>query len=221
MNTIYVDIETLPDLRPNAREAARSRVRVPGNFKKPESIEAYIEENTEDEWRRTALDGGYGQVLCVSIAVDDEEPVTSIVTPSEQDDRLIVADALQSLADHPIHLVVGHNVLWDLKFLYHRAMVLSLGDIYWRAVRAGLPHNPQPWSDQVFDTSYEWTQDRSRGIKLDDLCQILDINTPKQDGLDGSTVFDYWVERRLDEIAAYCAADVQATREIHRRIARR
>lgn len=217
----FIDIETLPDLREGARELARSLIKVPGNYSKPDSIAKYIEDNVDGEWRKTALNGGYGQVLCVS-AMHDGVQTTFLRAADAVDDRQVVSDFLTWATTQRFSLVVGHNVLWDLKFLYHRAMVLELGPLYWGAVMAcGWPHNPALWSDSVFDTSYEWTQDRGRGISLDELCGILGVETPKQNGLTGATVYDYWLAGKADEIVAYCEADVRAAKALYERLSTR
>jgi predicted PolB exonuclease-like 3'-5' exonuclease len=54
-------------------------------------------------------------------------------------------------------------------------------------------------------------------VSLDYLCRAFGIETPKKD-LDGSKVDAYFKEGRAREIAAYCAADVDATAALYRRL---
>jgi predicted PolB exonuclease-like 3'-5' exonuclease len=49
------------------------------------------------------------------------------------------------------------------------------------------------------------------------LCLALSIPTPKGD-LDGSKVWQYVQDGRHEEVAAYCRRDVEATRQVHRRM---
>ena len=69
---IYLDIETIPSQRDDVRGLSWQRVKVPANYKDPQKIEAYKYEHAEEEYRKTALDGGYGELCCIGWAVDDE-----------------------------------------------------------------------------------------------------------------------------------------------------
>lgn len=224
--SLVLDLESLPSLAPGAREAAKARVKVPGNYSKPESIAKYIEENAEEEYRRTALDGGYGELLCVSFAYDDGSPITysrfgfDTLAPDADTnivdigEKVLLKEVLYQLSTLPqFGVVIGHNITWDLKFLYQRAVIHGLVPEYIRV----LPISPSPWAGQVFDTSYAWTWDKNRGIKLGELCNILGVPSPK-DGLDGSQVFDAFQEGGLHEIIKYAEQDVVATRAVYKRL---
>ena len=215
MRRVFLDLESLPS--PAGPEAFKNKLKPPGNYSKPESIAKWLEENAESEWRKTALDGGYGELLCVGYAIDDDQPVVLL-----RDDELLVpergllADFLGGLAsyDQPA-MFIGHNITWDLHFLYKRAAVYGLLDLY---RQARLPIAPSPWSPELFDTMYQWTWERNKGIKLSELCDILGIDSPKGE-MDGSNVYDYHLAGRHNEIATYCMGDVEAVREIYKRLA--
>lgn len=224
---LFLDVETLPASDPAVKERLLANLKAPGQYKKEESIARWIEENAEAEWRKTSLDGGYGELLCIGFALDDDE---ADVTMRFLDDGTEVASerdllerflgGLRAYTNGQPLTVVGHNILWDLKFLYHRAAVLGLLDHY-RAAK--LPINPSPYGGQVFDTSREWTWDPHRGIALGELCDILGIENPKCEVngmlLSGATVYDFHLAGYHGEIIDYCARDVEAVREVYKRLA--
>jgi predicted PolB exonuclease-like 3'-5' exonuclease len=61
-----------------------------------------------------------------------------------------------------------------------------------------------------------WAGARNR-VSLDKLCKAFGIETPKG-GIDGSKVWDYVKAGKIDEVAAYCARDVEATRKVYKRL---
>lgn len=219
--TIYIDVETVPDQSEGAPERALSLLKVPGNYSKPETIAKWLQENGEKAWRDTALNGAYGELLCIGFAFDDYAPDTIYrdleLVNSEYAQLSIFLEVLRDL-DEPF-TVVGHNIMWDLKFLYHRAAVLGLLDEY-RAAR--LPINPSPYAGEVYCTSQAWTWEHRQGIKLGELCDILGIDNPKCEVggqlLDGSSVYDFHLAGHDDLIAEYCKRDVNAVREIYKRL---
>jgi len=212
---ITLDIETLPSQKPGAAEEAKARVKVPSNYSKPETIAKYIEENAEEAYRRTALDGGYGELLMVGTATDDAQPVVmkrgDLTSPDAERALLEVAFSALSAAAGPGTTWIGHNIAFDLKFLYQRAIIHQV------ALPAAFPVHPKPWDDRIFDTSYMWTGDHNRGIKLNELATILDIDSHKDD-FDGSMVWDAVQAGQVDMVAEYCAADVHLTRAIAARM---
>lgn len=211
--TIIVDIETCPDQREGAPERALQNLKVPGTHKKPETIAKWLDENADKAYRDTALDGGYGEIIIIGYALDDGEVETLSRRAGAPDEALMLKTFWSYVASATVAAPtwVGHNVLWDLKFLYHRSMVLGLD------VPTQLPLAPAPWSPQVADTSYMWTWDRTRSISLSELAGILGVEC-KTGGIDGSQVWDLAQQGEYDSLAAYCKEDVQAVREIYRRL---
>lgn len=170
-----------------------------------------------DAIAQTALDGFYGQIVCISYAIDEEAPVSIYRQGWETAERAILEDFFTALKliynpskmERPVF--VGHNhVAFDLPFIYKRAVINQI------APPAVLPINCKPWDDRVFDTMVKAAGDKGR-IGMDRLCRVLGI-PGKGDGMDGSKVLGACQEGRIDEVAAYCAADVIRTREIYNRL---
>jgi hypothetical protein len=167
--------------------------------------------------RKTGLDGSFGRVCVVGIAVDDE-PVQTFY--SDTDERQVLTafnDVLTKVTAHDNFTCcfVGHNVVqFDLRFLMQRHIVNGIRPClaFSRSVAA------KPWeTDKVFDTMTQWGGTGGR-ISLDRLCKALGIKSPKGE-ITGATVYDAVLAGRIKDVAAYCEQDVLATREVFKRIA--
>lgn len=217
-NHVFLDCETIPEQRPDAIDRARSRIKVPGNFSKPESIAKYLSEKAEEAWLKTSLDGTYGEVVCATFVVEDQpEPVTVVRRLDDPEADFLVelwrrlTDALDdAYVREPIW--VGHRVgSFDLRFLYHRSVVHGVRPPY--DIRPDL----KPWHPSVRDTSYMWTGEANSGIALDLLAEALGIPSPKE-LFDGSQVWKLVSGGRYDELVAYNQGDTLTTREVYRRL---
>jgi 3'-5' exonuclease len=213
---ITIDIETIPSQKPDAAEKARGRITAPANYKDPEKIAAYIEAKAAEAWQRTALDAGYGEIVCIGYALGDEEPATALYRDYRKDsERELLETFWDMIAETllPAPRWIGHRVAWfDLRFIWRRSVVLGV------EIPQPIPFDEAPWSLQVCDTSYMWSGEKG-GIKLGDLCDILGITNPKED-LDGSRVWEYVEAGRIHDVADYCIADVEAAREAYQRMVR-
>lgn len=215
---LHLDIETLPTDRADVIDMLAASIKAPAQYKKPESIAQWLEENKIAELdalrRKTALDGAFGRVCCIGVAIDDIEPGVFCGGP----ESAMLADFSTYLSildcDRYTTLVVGHNVAgFDLRFLLQRYIVNRLP----------IPHlikhaaSAKPWeSEKVFDTMCQWAGVGNR-ISLDKLCMALGVPTSKS-GITGATVYDEWLKGNIEGIADYCKRDVDATREVFRRM---
>ena len=240
---IYLDIETVPAQRPDILDELKASMSADlaskiaaiaptGNYKKQETIDAWyadeapkirlamqseFENELDSTYRKTSFDGAFGQVCVIGFAINDE-PAITLFNEDWQDERTLLenfACCLTSDIEHKDFVtVVGHNVAsFDLRFLMHRYIVNGIRphSVISRAAQA------KPWeSDKVFDTMVQWAGVGNR-IKLDKLCKALDVPTPKGD-IDGSMVWDFVNAGRIDEVATYCKKDVEATRQVYKRM---
>lgn len=223
MDRIYIDIETIPGQAPWVRDEVADKVKPPATLKKAESIQAWHDNEkaaaVEEAWQRTGLDGTYGQVICVRWAADDGDVGGSYCQSLDLKDEAALLEFLwkdmheiHSGTSHMKPVLVGHNIAgFDLPFLWRRSVVHGLRPPLW------WPKNPKPWSDAVYDTMLQWSaSDRDR-ISLDRLCKALGL--PGKG--DGPTGADVWPMAQRGEFAAisdYCAADVERTRALHKRM---
>jgi len=213
---IYLDIETIPSQRNYVRDRIWSAVEPPKNYTKPESREKWLAEHRNEvadkAWRETALDGGYGEVVCVCFAVEDgvvnvhDRPA---MYNSERELLSAVFESIRLTVGGQSPTYVGHCIGFDLKFLHHRAIVCGVNP------RLGMPYNAPPWRGMYIDTMYEWCGARG-GIKLVELCDVLGIEV--DDEIDGAGVWDAWRDGDYAKVSEHCRADVLRVREIERRL---
>ena len=219
-NSGYVDIETIPDQAPGALDAIRQTIRPPANYSKPETVAKWMAENAEADadrqWRKTALSGTSGGIVCVGFAVGDSPVEALHRSPGDPEKGLLAAlwERLSALVldeGHGHGAAVewcGHNVGFDLRFLRQRSIVHRV------APTLRIDPNAGHGAGHLFCTMQEWAGIRET-IGLDALCKALGIESPKDGGMDGGKVYDAWAEGRADEVAAYCKRDVEAVRAVY------
>lgn len=244
---LYADIETIPAQRPDVLEeiraaerstlgAAIAAIKPPGNYKKQETIDEWLateapkiaqglqdafEATVDAAYRKTGLDGAFGQIACVSFAYLDGEPYTVWNADWQRDDyekmvleglSLMLSDTIPQSMQRAVQ-VVGHNVAaFDLRFLVQRSIVRGIRPhpVLMAAAQA------KPWEqEKVYDTMLQWAG-VGRTISLDKLCRALGMQG--KGDMDGSKVWDYVKAGRIAEVADYCADDVRKVRAVHQRM---
>ncbi|MCA8266468.1 3'-5' exonuclease family protein [Burkholderia vietnamiensis] len=178
-----------------------------------------LDETVEAEYRKTSFNGALGQIAVFGLAVDDREP-QMFYSPNWQDpdaEHRVVAEAFEFIADtfrpesmrSPIF--IGHYISgFDLRFIFQRAVILGIKP------PSFIPFHARPWDDGIFDTMTQWAGHNGT-IKLDALCRALGV-PGKTEGMDGSQVWDYVRSGRIAEVAAYCADDIDASRNCYKRM---
>jgi len=207
MTQLIIDIETIPSQRPGVIEEIRANIQPPATFKKPESIAEWMKENADtaaDElYRKQSFDGSKGEIVCIGWAVGNDAPRSAFRDVGQSEADMLGWFFNSVLTDE--YEIIGHNVLaFDIRFLYQRSVINRVKPTF------NLWQNERYTGGKVFDTMTAWAGWGNR-ISLKNLCAALEIPV-KTDGLDGSKVFDYWKDGRIEEIQAYCKTDVEATR---------
>ena len=207
INKLFIDIETIPCQQPDLCAALVERIAPPSNYKDPEKIAAWKADKTASVVAATGLDGTFGEVCCIGVALDNAAPIA--FTGHETD---ILSQFIDYLVDdvgvmtHPMW--IGHNICgFDLRYLWQRHIIHGL------RMPVGIPHNAKPWSDGVFDTLYEWCGADTRNHGLDMLCQVFGIATKPHKS---SEVAELHRAGNLQAIEELCLHDVRATRELYR-----
>ena len=170
------------------------------NDKRARDFEEYI--------RGTSFDGGFGRILCIAYAIDDNP---ALVLCNPDDERKTLQDFWNLVQDNRVGLYVGHNVMdFDLRFIYQRSVVLGV-----------VPTVDLPFAryrnTPIFDTMKEWSKWGQNNIGLEHIALALGIPTPKE-GIDGSQVFDFYKAGKVKEICDYCMRDVDTTRAVYKRM---
>ncbi len=217
MIDIFIDIETIPNQSPEYRAMVRENIKAPAQYKKPDSIAAWLAENadtaTDEAIAKTSFDPAAGHIACIGWAVGDDDPRYYDMRKVEDEAACLDGFFHNIIAACDVHMVrwVGHYISgFDLRFLLNRAIVLGVK----LPSAMVLPRDIKPWSDQVFDTMTAWAGAKGT-ISQDNLAKALGL-AGKGD-FDGSMVAEAWANGEHDRIAAYCLKDVETVRAIYRR----
>lgn len=222
---IFIDIETLPTNNQVVRDRVSANVAPPGNYKKPESIAEWMategEKQKAEAINRTALDGTWGELLMIGLAVNDSE--VYVLTRSGNEGQMLyqfgqLVDGLcgsESKTGSWQHSAtwVGHNAQdFDLRFLWQRCKINGVKLPF--KLPVGKPNYSQ--GPFVFDTMKEWAGYGNR-IKQTDL--ELAFGIARDDQITGADVARMYAEGKLDVIENHCRQDVENLRAIYRRMA--
>lgn len=222
---IYIDIETIPGQAPWVKEFTDSTVHPPGNIKKPESIQKWFDEKGEqakaDAWHKTGLDATMGEIAVISYVSEEGAPPLSVyrgLNGSEANLLKLFFDTmkLRTESDRGRRTQLtfcGHCVLFDLGFIWRRAVIHGIRPC------EGFPvvHELKPWSAEIIDTCNMWRgTDKSTSGSMEALCKAFGLEG--KGDIDGSMVWDEIQKGNPDKVVTYCEADVERTRQIHRRM---
>jgi len=111
-----------------------------------------------------------------------------------------------------LHYIAAHNGKeFDFPFMCRRYLINQIRLPHMLEIRG-----KKPWEIlHLIDTMELWKfGDNKNFTKLELLCNIFDIPTPKDD-IDGSQVSDvFWEEENYERIAVYCEKDAIATAQL-------
>lgn len=206
----FTDIETLPDQRKGAKESIE--VSAPGQYKKPESIAKWLEENDDsarDEiWRRTALDGSKGEICVICSAIGGG--AVQSFSQEKLTERQMLTEYWEWLGDMVKSnqwLFVAHTAKFDVPFLWHRSVINQVKPLYFN------PHGRH--GQHHYCTMEQWAGFNNK-ISLDNLAKALGV-AGKTEGMDGSMVYDEWL-KNPQNVIDYCKQDVEVLRNVYNRM---
>lgn len=219
MFKLFIDIETIPGQRSDLYERVASKIKPPANYSKAETIEKWEVESKPElidkAWRNTALDGTWGEIICIGCAVDDG-PIDVLSRDLAQSEAFLIERFVDYLQSHRSQhhgsypIWIGHNVTWDIRFIWQRSIVNNV------LLPFLIPYNAKPWDKNIFDTCHEWKGTGNSSGSLDDLCTAMGIKG--KDGFDGSMVWDAIKAGEYQKVKDYCADDVIRARELYKRM---
>jgi hypothetical protein len=200
---VFLDVETLP---PDKGDPI---------------IRDRLTPDDEEEFRKLALDPAYGRLLCIGLIVEQDSKIKHCgVLGRNRDTNRFHLDEARTLRsfwkllngfDERRDLLIGFNLLdFDLHFICTRSVVKRVRPSF-NVCFARFRSHP------VFDVMWEFCHWKHR-IKLDDVAKILGLGSSKQNGIEGSSVYDLFLAGRHQEVADYCLRDVTLTRLIYHRM---
>ena len=209
---IVVDIESLPA----GDMPTPDTMKPPAQMKKADTIAKWREEEApklvEEEFKKRALDSMAGRILCIGVAINDEEPECFYHETHEQAVLVAFEQYIRKKID-PMYTItwIGHNILgFDALWMWRRAIKYDLG---WLARN----FNFNKWKGNIQDTMLMWACDNYQEKRsLDDIATFLGLGGKQ--GINGSMVYDMFKRGEHEKIALYCKNDVSVTREVYRRI---
>jgi 3'-5' exonuclease len=170
-------------------------------------LDSQIQLNEADLVKKLSLSAVTAKIICLCYAI--EPSVSGTVEVLQGEETEIIKNFWKIAAD--CNLFVGHNVLdFDLRFIYQRSVIHQIKpsrDIPFTRFR----------NAPIYDTMQEWSQWGREHASLDLLSKALGIPSPKEN-LDGSKVYTYYRAGKITEIVEYCKRDVDAVRQVYRRL---
>lgn len=205
MTNLFFDIETIP--APEDKKPLLERIHSEKIAKEDELGITSTSRDFDVYYRRTALNGAYGQVFCISYIKERDGEIVAQNTLKGPEPAML--REFWELA-RDVNCFVGHGIrFFDLKFLMQRSIIHG---IPCKTINlAKFRDNP------VFDTMEQW-MNYDGSISLHELALALGIPSPKDQGIDGSQVYDFFLAGKHEDICLYCMRDVETVRQVFRRI---
>jgi hypothetical protein len=219
---VFIDIETIPaQPEDKAKQLIAESISAPKTMSKAETIQAWHngegkyagekEKAIEEKYRKTALDGTTGEIISIAYAIEDGE--TQCFSRALDGDELtfisLAMDEIDlNLGARPPRFV-GHNIRFDLRFLFQRCAINSIHPSF--SFKQYGRH-----ATDFFCTMEAWAG-FGKFISQDNLCKALGIEGKPSD-IDGSKVWDIVKAGDVGRVQEYNADDVEKVRKIYARI---
>lgn len=243
MTIITIDIETLPDLRPGAKQAfiddAAESFKAPSTLTKEqaanelgiydkEMLKATSKDGMVERWLERFREEKSAQLAeenwrktsfsgltgqLLMIGLAIDDEAPFVLTGDESE---ALGEFKRVLADVQAAQNMGLPT-----FVGHNLTDFDLPFIFHRSVMLGVaPHitfavSPSRYSERIYDTMSKWAGFGNR-VKLDTLAQAFGVGS--KGDIDGSMVYDYYAAGRINELIEYCANDVAMTRAVYKRM---
>lgn len=215
MSLLFLDIETTVQDENITEEDLRAVL--PKTIKKEETIQKKLIDDKDALKRavikKRSLDPYECKVICISYSFNAEIP--QAITGAE--DKIL--SILQTRCEEHIEeyggsitgiTMVGHNIKkFDAPILYLRACKYNLD---------GLKQLFHYTKKSTIDTmEYGAYFVHGKMVGLETLCKYFDIPTPKNE-MDGSMVYDFYTQGKIEDISRYCNRDVEALISLYQKL---
>ena len=233
---IYLDLESLPN--PDYGEIARpttADLKCPKTLKKQETIDAWwasperedeleeIYQKRVNEFRKTALNPWECQVFCIAWAIEESGLIMDeeIKVIWGLDEKLLLeqfSDALQTGYEKKIVDKMSVSTFVGFNLRNFDNSVLRLKSIKHKLSWLTQVLPTRKYHDRIEDImemslmTTRLTIDKYVG--LDYVCKFFGMEGKGE--IEGSNVYDHYLEGKYQEIADYCKDDVEKTRTLHK-----
>lgn len=215
---VFLDIETLPPCEQMRDKIALDIQQELLNQEIPFDG-PMVAKLVDERFRNLALKPEFGRILTIGLIIEQDNHLiqhgllgrTKTTKQFHLDERQTLQSFWNLLKDFDSYtdLFIGHNVLdFDLQFIRKRSII--------NGVKPTLKLNFTRFHSQpIFDTMWEWASwQTNQKVKLSILAEALGLPSSKSASIDGSKVYDLFLNGQHDEIAYYCMRDVESVREI-------
>jgi predicted PolB exonuclease-like 3'-5' exonuclease len=200
---IFLDIETAPPDRS-----------APHVFEK-------VKDYSEEEYRKLSLDAEYARIICIALIIEEEDRIIHRGTLGrDRQSMKFHLDEPRTLRafwklvrdfDPFRDIFVGWNILdFDLHTICMRSVI--------HQVKPSIDLKFRRWVDKPIYDCMWCMENWRRRISLDEAAKVLGLQTSKTDEVDGSKVWDLFLEGRHQEICDYAMRDTELTRAIYYRL---
>ncbi len=179
---------------------------------------------TEEEYKKTALDGNFGRLLCIGYTREFSDGRKlehgcfgwNAETQSfETDEAVLLTEFWEMMRSFNRFkdTIIGHNIMdFDLPFIIKRSII--------NGVRPTVDFCFARYQRQpIFDTMREWDcWSFKNWTSLDKLALILGLPSPKNGEIMGANLYEAFLEGKHREIYEYCMRDVKTTRNAYRKM---
>lgn len=181
------------------------------------------EETPESPWtpeqkfmERAAIYAEFGRVVCVSVGYihwEGEEAQIKVKSFYDINEAKLLTQFKQMLESPRLQgwqLCAHNGKEFDFPYLCRRFLINKI--VLPRILQT---HGKKPWETSFIDSMELWKfGDYKNYTKLELLCEVFGIPSPKSD-MDGSMVGEvFWNEADEERIARYCEQDVIATAQL-------
>jgi len=213
IDRMFLDLETIPPAEEHFKTVLYLCKKKYAKEYKKKDIDKDASKITQDSpefdefLRSMSLDGSFGRILCAGYAINDD--AVKVICNDENERKTL--EEFWKIAEK-MDLYVGHNIIdFDMRFVIQRSVVHKIKPPKYISFAR---YRNQP----MYDTMYEWAQwAYGNKISLEQLALALGIPSPK-DGIDGSQVYDFYLDGKIDEICDYAGRDVDTLRNIYWRM---
>ncbi len=210
---IFIDIETVSQKKDFNQLSDQWK----SLWERKSTYLANEEETPESFYNKAGIYAEFGKVICISIGIyrdySDHKTfrIKSFYGKNEKDVLSQFCDLFSKSFQSTDYLLCAHNGKeFDFPFLARRILVNGLKLPYILDI-AGR----KPWEVQHLDTLQLWKfGDFKHYTSLKLLCELFNIDSPKND-MDGSDVGKvFWEDDDLERIVTYCRNDTLAVAQL-------
>lgn len=210
ISQVVLDIETIPGLEKPGPED----IKVPANYKKAETIEAYKNDpdRINEEWIKQSLNFIKGRVHTIAWKIN-HEPTQTLWHDGTDEEGLFKRfeqAMIDTFNDH-----YGNDTTYGTTWVGHNIKKFDMPYMWLRARKYGCDSLIKMFGESPRDVKMEdtmlWANFNSYKdyVSLDDACKLFGL--PGKGRMDGSQVFAFWQAGKNKEIGTYGKDDVDRT----------